>query len=480
MRKLRQFLVALAVCLLTPSVSRAADPPFATEKLETANRPKIAVADFRGSDVELSRFLAETVISNLSTSRTLKPLDRPTVRRALAAEVIEVDAEPTQDEILRAGKRLRSAYFLTGSYLLHGDKILLLAHLHTLKDMDEPSVAIRCTGDRADIMDVATHLSDQILERLTPAHEEARPIREEARPVEEEVRIPREEVRAAERPAPLVPHIVVDPMAALRASGLCPAGATSGTNLSEGDLARLLDRLAETAAVRTSFTLPRNATPAPRMLALAGLVKLMLTPEEIAEYRRNLPGTLPEDFARLPLWGQPFLAAAVDHGWWNSAKPFHSSGSANWAFVAFVTSKMGMTEPQPPPHRDLKPQRPVEVEVEDENYTGLVIDGRDLPVERSQSPSILDEEGNLLYPYEKHAPNEDYVNASGMVDYNVEVREQTRAGKHPLVVQAIRLSGNFHDDLVVSNEDAERIRRAQKRSRFLWQWKVVFLVPGNN
>ena len=478
MRKLSQFLMALALGLLIPAVSRAADPPASVEKQDAANRPKIAIADFRGADVETSRFLAETLISNLAASRTLKPLDRPTVHRALVAEITEPDAEPTQEEIFRTGKRLRSAYFLTGSYLIQEDKILLLAHIHTMKDEEAPTIQLRCTGDRAAIMDVAKQLSDQIEEQLT-THEEVR----EVHPIKDDAPPPREESHPVEHPAVLVTPALPDPFLALRASGICPAGVTSGANLSEGDLARLLGRLEEGAAVHASFSLSHSNTPAPRMLALTGLVKLMLTPEEIADYRQNPPANLPTDFAHVPLWGQPFLAAAVDHGWWDSSKAFRPGVNTNWAFIAIVAGKMGMIEaPQEvkevksEPAHELKPTRTVEAD--DEIYTGL-IDGRDLKVERSRSPSILDEDGNFVYPFEKHAPGPDYIGENGMVDYNFDAADQTRAGKHPLVVTAIKLAGPFHDDLVLSNEDAERVRRAQKRSPFLWKWKVVFLVPNN-
>jgi TolB-like protein len=470
--------MALTLGLLMPAVSRAADPPIASEKQEIANRPKIAIADFRGADVETSRFLAETIISNLAASRTLKPLDRPTVRRAIVAELTEPDAEPTQEEIVSTGKRLHSAYFVTGSYLIQEDKILLLAHIHTIKDEEAPTIQLRCTGDRAQIMDVAKQLSDQIESQLTP--------REEVHPVREEAPAPREEVRPVVRPVPhptVIPTVALpDPMAALRASGLCPNGINSGANLSEADLARLLGRLEETAAVHASFTLSHNNTPAPRMLALTGLVKLMLTPEEIADYRQKPPANLPSDFAHVPLWGQPFLAAAVDRGWWDGSKEFRPGVNTNWAFIAIVACKMGIIEL---PHEVMKVEPVHDVKpapaIDDDNaiYTGLVVDGRDFKVERSQSPSILDEDGNFVYPFEEHAPSAAYIGENGMADYNFDVGDQTRAGKHPLVVHAIKVAGPFHDDLVVTNEDAERIRKAQKRSPFLWKWKVVFLIPNN-
>lgn len=488
MRKLSQFFVALSLSLLIPSVSRAAEPPISAERLETANRPKIAIADFRGADAEMSRFLAETVISNLAASRTLKPLDRPTVRRAIAAEVNEADSEPTQEEIFRAGKRLHTSYFLTGSYLVQADKIQILAHIRDMKDEDAPAIAIRCSGDRSDIMDVATRLSDQVQQQLTP-RAEVQPVRDEE-PVRKEEPVRHEEANPlpadveagipVARPVAPVAPVVTDPFLTLRSSGFCPNGITSGGNVSTGDLAHLLGRLTDVATVHASFSLPHTSNPAQRMLALTGLVKLMLTPEEIADYRLTAPANLPADFSHVPLWGQPFLAAAVDHGWWDSSKPFRPTGNANWAFVAYLTCRMGLTESRTKPVVEVGvTAAAADGNFDNQIYTGLVIDGRALRTERSQSPSILDEDGNFVYPYEKHAPSPDYIGENGMVDYNFDIADQTRAGKHPLVIQAIRLAGPFHDDLVVSNEDAERIRRAQKRSQFLWRWKVVFLVPNN-
>ena len=511
MRKLSQFLMALALSLLIPTVSRAADPPSSVEKLEVSNRPKIAIADFHGADSETARFLAETVISNLASSRTLKPLDRPTVRRAITAEIKEADSEPTQEEIFRIGKRLHSAYFLTGSYLVQDEKLLVLAHVHNLRDNDTSDLQIRCTGARAELMEVAKQLSDQIESQLAPptheraevhlAKEETPLSKEDAPLLKEETPLPKEEApllkeevrsveRPVERPAAIAAPALPNPFAAFRAAGLCPAGVTSGAIVSSGDLARLLGRLSDTAAVHASFTLPRNNTPAPRMLALTGLVKLMLTPEEISDYQRNPPANLPADFAHVPQWGQPFLAAAVDHGWWDSGKAFQPTGNTNWAFIAIVAGKMGMVEPQHEVREDVQApplgrrglgevRLAPTVEPDNQIYTGLVIDGRDLRVERSQSPSILDEDGNCVYPFEKHAPSADYVGENGMVDYNFDIGEQTRAGKHPLVVHALKMDGPGHDDLVISNEDAERIRHAHKRSQFLWRWKVVFLVPNN-
>ncbi len=453
MRRLRLFLFALTLCLLLPSVSHA-DPPARFEKRETSSRPKIAVADFRGSDPEISRFLTETIISNLASSSALNPLDRPMVRRAIVAEAADAELEPTLDEIRLAGKRLHAAYFITGSYLIQDEKIMLLAHIHDLNDEEVAGVRINLTGDRADILGAAGQITDQIKERL-PVHEEVRPLP----PIVEK--------------APVV--VAEDELSGLRRMGLCPAEVSPNTVLTESDLARLLSRLAENALVHPNFSLPRNGTPAPRMLALTGLVKLMLTPEQVADYRKSPPPDLPSDFARLPLWGQPFLAAASDRGWWAAARPFHPTGTANWAFIALLTRNMGFVDPPRPPKREI--ERPRVIEEDNEIYTGLVVDAHDLAIERSQAPDVLDEDGNHIYPYEKHAPDADYVNENGMVDYNFEVGEQTRAGRHPLVVQALRVSGGFRDDLIISNEDAERIRRAQKRSHFLWQWKVVFLIP---
>ncbi len=198
-------------------------------------------------------------------------------------------------------------------------------------------------------------------------------------------------------------------------------------------------------------------------------------PAPVEKQETNRPKIAVADFRGADVETSRFLTAAVAHGWWDSAKAFRPGVNTNWAFVAIVAGKMGMIEPP----QMLKPERPIETP-DDEIYTGLIVDGRDFNVERSQSPSILDEDGNFVYPFEMHAPTPDYVGENGMVDYNFDVADQTRAGKHPLVVHAIKLSGSFHDDLVLSSEDAERVRRAQKRSPFLWRWKVVFLIPNNS
>lgn len=105
-------------------------------------------------------------------------------------------------------------------------------------------------------------------------------------------------------------------------------------------------------------------------------------------------------------------------------------------------------------------------------YTGLLVDAHDMKVQRTMSPRILDEAGNVVYPDQNHLPDFDYLEDNGMADY-VHGGEAKRAGEHPLVVQALSTQG---DDVIVSNLTADHIRAENARSRFFTSWRVCILL----
>jgi hypothetical protein len=67
----------------------------------------------------------------------------------------------------------------------------------------------------------------------------------------------------------------------------------------------------------------------------------------------------------------------------------------------------------------------------------------------------------------------------GLCAYVVDMHSATRVGERPLVVRAIGVSGPGRDDLVVSNQTAERIREANFSSRFLNRWAVCVVCRTN-
>jgi hypothetical protein len=115
-------------------------------------------------------------------------------------------------------------------------------------------------------------------------------------------------------------------------------------------------------------------------------------------------------------------------------------------------------------------------------YTGLVVVVRTIHLDRSISPAVLTPAGEIVYGRGWWKPgqlNDEFAEHYGIVEYAPSLAAASRAGARPLVVFAIGVSGpvlsNFKTDVVVSDEDALRIRDANTRSRFLQQMRVAFV-----
>ena len=115
-------------------------------------------------------------------------------------------------------------------------------------------------------------------------------------------------------------------------------------------------------------------------------------------------------------------------------------------------------------------------------YTGLVIVVRAIHLDRSISPAVITPAGQIIYGRGWWKPgqlNDDFAERYGIVEYVPTPEAANRVGPRPLVVFAIGVTGpvlsNFKTDVVVSDEDALRIRDANTRSRFLQQMRVAFV-----
>ncbi len=116
-------------------------------------------------------------------------------------------------------------------------------------------------------------------------------------------------------------------------------------------------------------------------------------------------------------------------------------------------------------------------------YTGLVIVARVAHLDRSMSPAVLTPNGQVVYGRGWWKPgqlNADLANARGIVEYAPSTLAAKRAGPRPLVVAAIGISGpplsTFKTDVIVSEENARRIRAANTQARFLERLQVVIVV----
>jgi len=110
--------------------------------------------------------------------------------------------------------------------------------------------------------------------------------------------------------------------------------------------------------------------------------------------------------------------------------------------------------------------------------TGLIIDAQHLQFTPSASPKILDEDGREIYgsAYLDKA----WVEKHGIVGYapNLsEAKANPRIAGNPLVVKALRVTGANNRDLILSYQDARKIRELSKNLNFLDNAKVIVVVP---
>jgi hypothetical protein len=133
--------------------------------------------------------------------------------------------------------------------------------------------------------------------------------------------------------------------------------------------------------------------------------------------------------------------------------------------------------------------RRVELDLADEElirqglvYTGLIVDGRGLPLKRGMSPKIYSQSGHLIYA--GVAVGYEFLQQAGIAAYGQElspellrrIQPDEKVTVSPLVVRALEVTGTAETSVVISDEDAEAILDALNVYDFLAEYAVVFLV----
>jgi hypothetical protein len=111
-------------------------------------------------------------------------------------------------------------------------------------------------------------------------------------------------------------------------------------------------------------------------------------------------------------------------------------------------------------------------------YTGLIFDAQNLTFTPSASVKILDEEGREVYG--SAYVSKEWAEKQGIVSYVkdlAQAKANQRVAGNPLVIKAIKVMGPNNKDLVISNDDARRVRDLAKHLNFLDAAKVVIIVP---
>lgn len=113
-----------------------------------------------------------------------------------------------------------------------------------------------------------------------------------------------------------------------------------------------------------------------------------------------------------------------------------------------------------------------------EIFSGVIVDASGLGAGRVLRPNIVTPDGKVVHGYDKFSASE--IESVDVIRYNNSV-EQAKGqkvfiGSNPLVIKAVGAAGPFKGNIVISPEDAERIRKADKNGKFLKSNRVSIVL----
>ncbi|MEA3492790.1 MAG: hypothetical protein U9R38_00170 [Candidatus Margulisiibacteriota bacterium] len=114
------------------------------------------------------------------------------------------------------------------------------------------------------------------------------------------------------------------------------------------------------------------------------------------------------------------------------------------------------------------------------NYTGLIVDARGLGIVPAMSPKIIDSKGKELYgTFEIIDP--DYVIEYGIISYDKTLKKaknNPRIGDNPIIIEGLKAASDkkLECDVIVDVEDANKVRKANKKDKFLENCQVVLII----
>lgn len=110
-------------------------------------------------------------------------------------------------------------------------------------------------------------------------------------------------------------------------------------------------------------------------------------------------------------------------------------------------------------------------------YTGLIVDARTLNLEPVLYPTIVSEQGREIYS--SVFISREFAVQNGVCAYLCDMDQalaSDRAGLNPLVVKALRKTGDKTGAIVMSMADAKTLDRATERHIFLKECRVIVVV----
>lgn len=138
----------------------------------------------------------------------------------------------------------------------------------------------------------------------------------------------------------------------------------------------------------------------------------------------------------------------------------------------------GVVLPKPSLRTNPLPQYKMPIVVS-KSYSGLVVDARGTGAQTALAPRILNEQGDEAYSVA-------YVEQRSVAEQGIAIyvsdlpsaQANPRVTSTPLLVKALRASGNNHTDLVVSDADVQTIHGVPEHFKFLKQAKVLVILDA--
>lgn len=479
MSAIRASLFSIVLILL--SFSSFAASPFQNPKTLSPDKVIVAISDFKGDDKSLSKTSTELLLSAVSSSGKCQTVSRADLRLAYSDLGLPLDKPLNSSQYSKLSIHTHADLLITGSYLQQDGQLLMIARIIDLRTGKSlAGGAVSASGEKNSLDVIIGKLADLIIPKV--AGEEAdtngsyRQLdRNSQADNTGEINFDRQAFRTEPTYRNRDTSEFVS-FASLQRSGVIPTEARPEDRLSEYDLAGLVKRV--TKHFSTPFSSPINvnqpATSVNRLRLVTALVKLYFSVAKSSQMHDISRNRLTLDAESIPMWGRPFVGAAIDQGWISAENNLRPRNAADWGFVHEILSRMDTAS-----SRSGDSERNVSTKNGHGGkvgfFTGLVIDSRKFDLKRDHSPRILDEDGTTVYPDGKHIPDYDYIDAQGMAAYYTVAAEVKRSGENPLVVHALNVSGPGPFDVVVSHKTAEQIREANRKNHFLWSWKVSFL-----
>ena len=109
-------------------------------------------------------------------------------------------------------------------------------------------------------------------------------------------------------------------------------------------------------------------------------------------------------------------------------------------------------------------------------YSGLIIDARGAGITPAMAPKVFDSRGEEIYG--SAAIDRDFVLKHGIVGYVKDkdsAKQNERVKGNPLIIKG-KLSGNGSSDVVVSDEDAELLKKLDASQTFLREARVMIII----